>query len=41
MKVLEINKDNFDAIVMQSQQKVLLDFWAPWCMPLPHGSTHR
>ena len=33
MKVLEINKDNFDAIVMQSQQKVLLDFWAPWCMP--------
>ena len=30
---LEITKDNFEAEVMQSDRTVLIDFWAPWCMP--------
>lgn len=32
-KVLELNKDNFAAEVLQSDLPVLVDFYAPWCMP--------
>lgn len=28
-----INADEFDAKVLQSDQLVLVDFWAPWCGP--------
>ncbi len=30
---LDLNKDNFSAEVLNSKLPVLVDFWAPWCMP--------
>jgi len=32
-QVLELTKENFVAEVLNSDHPVLVDFWAPWCMP--------
>lgn len=32
-KVLDVNKSNFESEVLKSDLPVLVDFWAPWCMP--------
>ena len=33
MSAININKNNFQNEIMDSEKTVHLDFWAPWCAP--------
>ena len=32
-KIQEVNETNFENVVLNSDKPVLVDCWAPWCMP--------
>ena len=32
-KPLEVDDDAFDRVVLKAKVPVLVDFWAPWCVP--------
>lgn len=38
-EIKQVTKDTFNREVLQSDLKVLLDFWVPWCKPCERLSS--